>query len=61
MENYHSDVVSIEETPEHSNNNDAPQRTEEPEITTRNCLSCGQDFPSQGIHNRLCGRCRGRR
>ena len=24
----------------------------------RPCLGCGQPFPSEGIHNRLCGRCR---
>lgn len=24
----------------------------------RPCLGCGQRFPSEGIHNRLCRRCR---
>ncbi len=24
----------------------------------RPCLGCGQPFPSEGIHNRLCGGCR---
>ncbi len=24
----------------------------------RPCLGCGQPFPSEGIHNRLCGSCR---
>ena len=27
----------------------------------RACLCCGQGFFSEGIHNRLCGHCRGRR
>jgi hypothetical protein len=27
---------------------------------TRTCMSCGDPFPSQGWHNRLCGRCRKR-
>ena len=26
----------------------------------RPCLSCGNTFKSEGIHNRLCDRCRGR-
>jgi len=24
---------------------------------SRPCLCCGQDFASQGVHNRLCARC----
>jgi hypothetical protein len=24
----------------------------------RSCLGCGRPFPSEGIHNRLCGSCR---
>ncbi len=24
----------------------------------RSCLGCGGLFPSEGVHNRLCGRCR---
>ncbi len=24
----------------------------------RACLGCGRPFPSEGIHNRLCGGCR---
>ncbi len=24
----------------------------------RSCLGCGLRFPSEGIHNRLCSRCR---
>ena len=27
--------------------------------TTRPCLCCGTRFESEGIHNRLCGHCRG--
>ncbi|MEI2806209.1 MAG: hypothetical protein V9G18_09785 [Albidovulum sp.] len=27
-------------------------------ITRRACLCCGQEFTSEGIHNRLCGYCR---
>lgn len=27
----------------------------------RACMSCGHTFFSEGIHNRLCGHCRGRR
>lgn len=26
----------------------------------RPCLCCGEPFPSEGIHNRLCNRCRNR-
>ncbi len=25
--------------------------------TTRTCLKCNQDFPSEGKHNRICDRC----
>ena len=24
----------------------------------RSCLDCGLSFPSEGVHNRLCSRCR---
>ncbi len=24
----------------------------------RACLCCGEPFPSEGVHNRLCGTCR---
>ncbi|MBC2834692.1 hypothetical protein [Paragemmobacter straminiformis] len=27
---------------------------------TRSCMCCGNKFMSDGIHNRLCGRCNGR-
>ncbi len=27
-------------------------------VIWRPCLGCGQPFPSEGIHNRLCGSCR---
>jgi len=26
--------------------------------TVRHCLACGKLFPSEGPHNRLCGKCR---
>lgn len=29
-----------------------------PKTSTRNCLCCGAEFASQGIHNRLCDPCR---
>lgn len=29
-----------------------------PRKTWRPCLSCARDFPSEGIHNRLCEACR---
>lgn len=29
--------------------------------TARTCLGCESEFRSEGIHNRLCGRCRNRR
>ncbi len=32
----------------------SPDRTNK---EMRNCLRCGEDFPSEGIHNRVCGRC----
>ena len=28
------------------------------ETTERPCLCCGEDFPSQGKHNRMCNKCR---
>ena len=27
-------------------------------IVWRSCLGCGLRFPSEGVHNRLCSRCR---
>ncbi len=27
-------------------------------IQSRRCLMCGDFFPSQGAHNRICSRCR---
>lgn len=29
-------------------------------ITPRPCMCCRQTFESEGIHNRLCGNCRGK-
>lgn len=29
-------------------------------FTERPCLTCGQPFPSEGIHNRMCGKCKSR-
>lgn len=33
-------------------------RLREALATMRPCLSCNQDFPSLGPHNRMCDRCR---
>lgn len=30
------------------------------EMRPRNCLTCGDTFQSEGIHNRMCDHCRGR-
>ncbi len=27
-------------------------------LSTRKCMCCGQDFPSEGIHNRVCRHCK---
>jgi len=32
----------------------------EANTTVRKCLDCGGDFRSEGVHNRLCNRCRSR-
>ncbi len=33
----------------------------EASTTARKCLGCGDEFRSEGSHNRLCNRCRSRR
>lgn len=33
-------------------------RTERDPRQKRACMCCRQEFPSEGIHNRLCGRCK---
>lgn len=36
-------------------------RVERSELTERPCMCCRQPFPSEGIHNRLCVRCKSER
>ena len=38
---------------------EARKRAERDACTVwRSCLDCGLSFPSEGVHNRLCSRCR---
>lgn len=36
------------------------QGADEKPVTAKPCMSCGKDFPSEGIHNRICGACKTR-
>ena len=37
---------------------DLDNRLKAVNITKRNCMTCGQEFDSEGIHNRRCLKCK---
>lgn len=36
----------------------AGARDRKAKTTTRACITCGEDFRSEGVHHRMCKRCR---
>ena len=55
---FDGDLDFPEPAPARPRRSPGPHHRPATEVTLRPCMCCGRDFPSEGIHNRLCDRCR---